>query len=94
MIPEIGLFALALALAAATFQAIVPIIGAARGNAIWMSISKSAARTQFLLIATSFACLTQAFIVSDFSVTVVASNSHTLKPVSYTHLTLPTILLV
>ena len=45
MIPEIGLFALALALATATFQAIVPMIGAARGNAVWMSISKSAART-------------------------------------------------
>jgi len=83
MIPEIGNFALALALAAATFQGILPMIGAARGNAVWMSISNSAARAQFLLIATSFACLTQAFVVSDFSVAVVASNSHTLKPMLY-----------
>jgi len=67
MIPEIGNFALALALAAAIVQAIIPMIGAARGDAVWMSVSGSAARVQFLLIAASFACLTQAFVVSDFA---------------------------
>ena len=83
MIPEIGHFALALALAAAIIQATVPMIGAARRDTAWMSVSGSAARVQFLLIAVSFACLTQAFVVSDFSVAVVVKNSHTLKPMLY-----------
>jgi cytochrome c-type biogenesis protein CcmF len=61
----------------------VPLIGAARGDDAWMSVARSAARVQFLFVALAFACLTQAFVVSDFSLTVVASNSHTLKPMLY-----------
>ena len=38
---------------------------------------------QFLLIAFAFAVLTYAFVVSDFSLAVVTSNSHTLKPMLY-----------
>ena len=83
MIPEIGQFALALAFVAAVVQAIVPLIGAARNDAAWMSVSRSAARVQFLFVALAFACLTQAFVVSDFSVAAVVSNSHTLKPMLY-----------
>ncbi len=83
MIPEIGHFALALALAAAIAQAMVPMIGAARGDAAWMSVARSAARVQFLFVAVSFACLTQIFVVSDFSVALAARNSHTLKPLLY-----------
>ena len=35
------------------------------------------------LVAVSFACLTWAFITSDFSVRLVVANSHTLKPMIY-----------
>ena len=36
MTPEFGHFALALALALALVQSVLPILGAARGNLMWM----------------------------------------------------------
>jgi cytochrome c-type biogenesis protein CcmF len=83
MIPEIGLFALVLALFVALAQGTVPLIGAARGWGDWMALGNTAAIVQFLLVFTAFACLTQAYVVSDFSVSNVAQNSHTLKPLLY-----------
>ena len=83
VIPEIGQFALILALFVAFIQGTVPLIGAANGWTNWMSLAKSAASVQFLLVATAFACLIQAYIVSDFSVANVVQNSHTLKPLLY-----------
>ena len=83
MIPEIGQFALILALFVALAQGTVPLIGAATGRAPWMALARTAAHVQFLLILTAFACLTQAYVVSDFSVQNVAQNSHTLKPMLY-----------
>ena len=83
MIPEIGHFALALALIVAMAQASVPMIGAARGNLAMMELAKSAALVQLALIVIAYAALTYAYIVSDFSLLNVASNSHTLKPMLY-----------
>ncbi len=83
MIPEIGHYALALALAMAIAQGTMPLIGAARGDAAWMALARPAARGQFLFVAIAFLCLTQAFVTSDFSVAIVAANSHTLKPMLY-----------
>ena len=42
-----------------------------------------AALTQAALLSVSFIALTYAFVVSDFSLRLVASNSHTLKPMLY-----------
>ena len=67
MIPEIGHFALILALCVALVQGILPIYGAAVGNAALMSLAKPAARIQFLLILTAFGCLAYAFADKDFS---------------------------
>ena len=83
MIAELGHFALALALAVALVQAIVPLVGAAKGWPGWMAVAEPAATTQFLLVAFSFAALTYAFVVSDFSLLLVVQNSHTLKPMLY-----------
>ena len=47
MIPEIGHFALILALCVAVVQGSLPIYGAAVGNAALMSVAKPAARGQF-----------------------------------------------
>ena len=46
MIPEIGHLALILALALALVQGVLPIIGAARGNAALMALARPAARGQ------------------------------------------------
>ena len=83
MIPEIGQFALVLALALAAVQATLPLIGAARGDPAWMALARPAACGQFVFVATAFLCLMQAYVVSDFSVANVARNSHTLKPLLY-----------
>ena len=78
MIPEIGHFALVLALVVGVVQSIFPMVGAATNNAQWIAMAKPAARVQFVLLAVSFACLTAAFLESDFSVLYVANNSNTL----------------
>ena len=83
MIVELGHFALILALAVATLQTIVPLIGAQRGNAVWMAFAGPAAMIQLLLVGFAFAALMHAFMVSDFSLSVVVANSHTLKPMLY-----------
>jgi len=83
MIVETGHFALILALCVALVQAIIPLIGAQKGWSGWMAVAAPAALAQFLLIATAFAALTYAFVVSDFSLQLVYANSHTDKPMLY-----------
>ncbi|HEX9789757.1 MAG TPA: heme lyase CcmF/NrfE family subunit [Kiloniellales bacterium] len=83
MIPEIGHFALILALVVALVQGSVPIIGAARGNAQWMAVARPAALLQLALIAIAFLALMWAYVVSDFTVLNVVQNSHTDKPLLY-----------
>ncbi|NTT85689.1 heme lyase CcmF/NrfE family subunit [Tabrizicola fusiformis] len=83
MITELGHFALALALAVALVQGSLPLIGAARGDRRLMALAAPAATAQFVLIAAAFAALTWAFVTSDFSLALVAGNSHTLKPMLY-----------
>ena len=48
-----------------------------------MGVAAPMASVQFTLTALSYAALTYAFIVSDFSVKLVVDNSHTLKPLLY-----------
>lgn len=83
MIAEIGLFSLILALFVAAVQAIVPQIGAARGDVAWMKIDRPAAFAQFALVALSFGCLMWLHVTSDFTVLNVVQNSHTDKPLLY-----------
>ncbi|MDH4126352.1 MAG: heme lyase CcmF/NrfE family subunit [Gammaproteobacteria bacterium] len=83
MIPEIGHFALILALSLALCQGILPLIGAHRGNVAMMSVARAAADGQLLFIAIAFACLTWSFLQSDFSVAYVASHSQLALPTVY-----------
>ena len=83
MIPELGHFALILALLLSLVQAVVPMAGAARGNAEWMAMARPAAVGQFAMIAVAFLALMYAFVVSDFTVANVVENSHSAKPMLY-----------
>ncbi len=83
MIAEIGHFALILALPVALVQGLVPLLGFRRGDAAWMAVARPAAQAQLALIAIAFAALTHAFVTSDFSLAVVAQNSHSAKPLLY-----------
>ncbi len=83
MFTELGHFALILALAVALVQTVVPLIGAHKRWPGWMAVGEPAATAQFLLVAFAFAALTHAFVTSDFSLRLVANNSHSLKPMLY-----------
>jgi cytochrome c-type biogenesis protein CcmF len=83
MIPELGQFALSLALCLAIVQAVLPLAGAAKGNAAWMSVARPAAQGQFVFIAIAFGCLMYSFVTDDFSVQYVALNSNSKLPLPY-----------
>ncbi|MEW5703758.1 MAG: heme lyase CcmF/NrfE family subunit [Pseudomonadota bacterium] len=83
MIPEIGHYALVLALFAAGTQAILGLFGTARKDAYWALATGPTASTLFLFLAIAFLALTHAFVVSDFSVWTVANYSHSAKPLLY-----------
>ncbi len=83
MIVEIGHFALILALVVAFVQGTVPLIGAHRGDALWMAVARPAALTQAVLVALAFGALMHAYVTSDFSVLNVINNSHSTKPLIY-----------
>ena len=83
MIAELGHFALILALVLSLIQAIVPMIGAHNNRIALMAVGRPAAHGQLLFILVAYACLTWAFINSDFSVKLAASHSHTQTPLIY-----------
>ena len=83
MIPEIGHFALILALSLAVCQGIIPLIGAHRNDQAMMAVGRTAAVGQFVFVAFAFGCLVWAFLQSDFSVLYVAQNSQLALPTMY-----------
>ena len=83
MIPELGHFALIVALCIALTQAVLPLVGAARGNVAWMSVARPAAQGQFVFVAFAFGCLAYSFVANDFSVLNVATNSNSSLPWFY-----------
>ena len=83
MIPELGHFALILALCMALVLAVVPIAGAMRSVAGWVVVARPAAYGQLLFVLVAYACLTHSFLVHDFSVYYVAMNSNTALPTLY-----------
>ena len=83
MIAELGQAALILAFVVALLQAVLGFAGVAVRDPVFHRFARSGAMVQFVLVAAAFACLTALFAVSDFSVLVVAQNSHTLKPLIY-----------
>ncbi len=83
LIPEIGHFALWLALGVALALGTMPLAGAAAGRSDWMGLARPGAYTLFALVALAFACLVISFVRHDFSVLYVASNSNTALPLQY-----------
>ncbi|RUA04154.1 MAG: heme lyase NrfEFG subunit NrfE [Gammaproteobacteria bacterium] len=80
MLPEIGHFALILALIVTIGQVVLPSIGLVRGNFALTQLSRPLLWMQFFWLIVSFAILTNSFLVDDFSVKYVASNSNTNLP--------------
>jgi cytochrome c-type biogenesis protein CcmF len=83
MSPEVGHFALALAVAFAFAQAVLPIYGAHRRDARLMAAAPAIALGQLLSLAAAYGVLIWAAVTDDFSVQNVAENSNSLKPLIY-----------
>ena len=83
MIPELGHYALILALCVALIQGILPLLGAHYGRREFLVLARPAAQTAFLLLATAFGTLAWSFYVNDFSVLYVAEHSNSQLPVIY-----------
>jgi len=83
LIPEIGHFALWLALGVALALGVVPMAGAASGRSDWMGLARAGAYALFALVTLAFICLVSSFVRHDFSVLYVASNSNTALPLQY-----------
>ncbi len=83
MNPELGQFALILALPVAMVQAFLPLAGTYARNPAWLSLARPAAGLQFALLMLAFACLATAFLTNDFSVAYVAQHSNSMLPKPY-----------
>jgi cytochrome c-type biogenesis protein CcmF len=83
MIPELGHYALVLALALGLIQSVAPMIGAHTRDAALMRLATSTALMQFVFVALSFLALTICYVTSDFSVATVHENSHSMMPLIY-----------
>ena len=83
MIPELGHFALILALCVALVQGTLPLFGAHQQRPRWIALARPAAVAQAVLMAAAFGCLITAFIDNDFTVLYVAQHSNSLLPLPY-----------
>ncbi len=83
MIPEIGHFALILALLICLSQIVMPLVGVKRNDISLMGFANYASVSQCVLIGLAFLCLIISFMRSDFSVQTVATNSHSSQPMLY-----------
>jgi len=83
MIPELGQFALILALCTAVVLAVVPLAGTITGHTGWMAMARPAAGAQAFFVSLAYACLTWSFVTHDFSVLYVANTSNTSLPLIY-----------
>lgn len=83
MYPELGQLALIIALLLAVLLSVVPLAGALTGRDSLQSFARPLSTGMFVFTALSFAVLTHAFMVDDFSVAYVANNSNSMLPWYY-----------
>ena len=83
MIPEIGHFALILALTIALVLGILPMIGNLGGDSRLMAVARPATTALVIIMLVAFGSLTFAFVTDDFSVLYVASHSNSMLPMLY-----------
>ena len=83
MIPELGHYALILALVLSFSQAFFAFMGSSQNRSTLMNIGLSSGVGQSLFALLSFVILGYSFYSNDFSVLYVASNSNSALPVQY-----------
>ena len=83
MIPELGQLLLGLAFTLALLLGTLPLIGAQRHIALWISLAQPLSHLQTLALLSAFGLLTVSFLTHDFSVSYVAHNANTQLPIPY-----------
>ena len=83
MVPEFGQLALIFALLVAVLQVVVPLVGVQTRREWLMAYARPLATAQAMFLLISLFILAYCFVVDDFSVAYVASNSNTQLPVPY-----------
>lgn len=83
MVPEIGHFAIVMAMVMATVQGVLPLLGSALGYNRWLVVARPAAYAQFAFLLFAFLLLAYCFVANDFTVSYVANHSNTLLPLAY-----------
>lgn len=83
MFPELGHYALILALVMALVQSVVPLLGAQLRMTGWMSYGSPMVWGQFFFVSLALVLLAYAFVTDDFSVAYVANNSNSALPTAY-----------
>ena len=83
MFPELGNFSLAIALALSVLLGLIPLVGAQRGDARLMASARPLTQGVFVFVAFAFFCQIQSFVLNDFSVLNVATNSNSTLPLEY-----------
>ena len=83
MIAELGHFALILAFVMSLTLAVLPFYAVTRNHAGLMHVVMPVTLVMAAGVLVAFAALVWAFVTSDFSVALVASHSHSAKPMIY-----------
>ncbi len=83
MIPELGHFALILALGLALAQVALPTLGVFRQQRVLMQTARPLAAGLMVMVTLAFAVMVHAFLQDDFSVAIVAAQSNTELPWFY-----------
>ena len=83
MIAELGHFALILAFVMSLMLAVLPFYAVTRNHAGLMHVVMPVTLVMAAGVLVAFAALVWAFVTSDFSVALVASHSHSAKPMIY-----------
>ncbi len=83
MIPELGHYALMLALGLAVIQGLMPVVGTSSNDDVLIGMAAPAALAQFGFVAVAFVALAVSYVTSDFSVLNVYENSNSTMPFIY-----------
>ncbi len=83
MFPELGNFSLSIALALSLLLGVIPLVGAQRGDARLMMTARPLTQGVFVFVAFALFCQVQSFVLNDFSVLNVATNSNSTLPLEY-----------
>ena len=83
MVPELGNFALILAFCLSILLGVIPLVGAARNNVLWMSLARPLTAGVFVFLSISLLILGYSFVTDDFSVQFVANHSNSMLPIYY-----------